>query len=85
MILTWFNNNNGTYYTRFYKTYILNEYFVGYINSYNHEVIQILILNNNNIYNVKDYYDYSLKSRRINKKKTILTFIKMLIYKQQEN
>lgn len=85
MILVWFNNITGTYYTRFYKRFILNDYYVGYKNSYGHEVIQIFILCDNKTYNVKDYYDYSLQSQRINKKKKLSSFLKMLIYKQQEN
>lgn len=79
MILTWLNNNNGTTYIKFYKSYILNPYFIGFKNSYNHEVVQILIFNDNKIYNVFNYNDYLSKSSIPIKKNKLLTFFKMLV------
>lgn len=68
MILIWFNPRLETYYTKFYKHYIENKYFVGYRNSYGHEVIQIFVFSpDNKLYSVYDYCDYYYLSRH-NKK-----------------
>lgn len=80
MILIWFNNNTGQFYTKFYKNYILCDYYVGYKNSYGHEVIQILIISNNKFYNVYNYNDYIKKTSYSYKKNKLLTFFRKLIY-----
>lgn len=79
MILIWFNPNNATYYSRYYKRFIYNEYYVGFTNSYNHIVVQMFILKEHNILNVEDYYDYINKSRVSHKENKILKFFKTLI------
>lgn len=79
MILIWFNPNNAIYYSRYYKHYICNEYYVGYTNSYNHIVVQMFILQDHNILNVNDYYDYMYKIRYSQKENKILKFFKTLI------
>lgn len=80
MILTWLNNSNGKIYTRFYNSYIFTDFYVGFKNSYQHEVIQILILCDNKLYNVSNYTDFvSKKTSCSNRQNKVLTFIKKLI------
>lgn len=81
MILVWFNPNKEVYYTRFYNYYILNNYYVGYVNSYNHIVIQMFYLFNDKVYNVVNYNDYIRQKDSQKKNNSLLTFFKMLIYK----
>lgn len=78
MILVWFNPKSNTFYTRFYNSYILSNYYVGYINNYNHEVIKMYILHNNQVFTCNNYYEYyHLRKSKSNYQH----FFKCLIYK----
>ena len=83
MILIWFNPNNQLLYAKFYKHYIENKYFLGYRNSYDHEVVQIIIITSDNkIYSVYDYLDYYIRSRDSTKKnKKLINSIRNLLDK----
>ena len=77
MILVWFNPTTQSFYTRYYKSFILNDYYVGFKNSYEHEIIKMYILNNG-VHNVKDYYQYTtINSKK--KNNLLLTIFKSLI------
>ena len=76
MILTWLNNNNGCLYSRFYNSYIFTEYYVGFVNSYNHEVVSMYIIVNSIFYNVSSYNDYLEKISISHKENKLLTFLK---------
>lgn len=60
-LIVWFNPNNKTYYYKIVKTYYV-DYFVGYKNSYNHEVVLVI----DNLY-FEQKRTNSLKKRLIKK------------------
>ena len=82
MILLWFNPNDSTFYTKYYTSYFCCDYYVGYKNSYNHEVITIYFLNGKSITSINDYYSYKF-SNHSKKNNWLLTIFKSLIYKLQ--
>ena len=81
MILLWFNPNNNSYYTRYYNSFLFFDYYVGYKNSYEHEVIKIFILDNNEIHNVRNYLSLNMNYKK--KNNLLITFLKMLLNKLQ--
>lgn len=54
MILTWFNEIDCKFRSRYYKKFFHN-YYVGFRDSYGYEVVQILYLRNNKVYNCVDF------------------------------
>ena len=80
MILTWLNTSNGNTYTKFYNSYLFTDFYIGFHNSYQHEVIQILIISDNKLYNVSCYTDFISKKTSCSKRQNkVLTFLKKLV------
>lgn len=80
MILIWFNPRLEKFYTKFYKHYVENKFYVGFKNSYDHEVVQIIIFGSHDkYYSVYDYCDYYIRSRRINKNKKLINSLKSFL------
>lgn len=81
MILIWFNYNDCNIYHRYVRTNYF-KYYVGYKNSYGHEIIQIFLFENGKYYNIKSYDDYYfnlLKSRYKKEDKSLISFVRKLL------
>lgn len=84
MILIWFNPKLEIFYTKYYKHYMETKFYLGYKNSYDHEVVQIFIFDENNkLYSVVDYLDYYTRFRSQQKKKRLLNRFIDLINKRR--
>lgn len=57
MLLVYYNDNYHVFYTVYKEFYDYDKY-VGYKNSYNHEIVQILIFFKNELYSIQDYSEY---------------------------
>ena len=69
MLIIWFNPNLGIHYFKKYNHYYHSNLYIGFKNSYNHEIVQILIISNHStLLNVKDYNDYYIKSNVVSPK-----------------
>ena len=83
MILIWFNYKDCNIYHKYVRTNLF-KYYVGYKNSYGHEIIQIFLLENGKYYNIKSYDDYyynKLKESHIRYSFSLISFIKKVIKK----
>lgn len=84
MILVWFNPKNCVIYHRYIKTNKFS-YFVGLENSYGHILVQILLFENGDYYNITSYDDYyyeNLIRKRYEKKhKRLISFARKLLNK----
>lgn len=71
MLLVYYNENYHVFYLVYRQFYDYSK-FVGFQNSYGHEVVQILCFHKNEIYNIQDQFEYHrLLSNRKKQKNTI--------------
>lgn len=55
-LIYWLNGKTGEIYVRFYG-YVFDQYEVGMINGYDHELIAMFYINENELYPVRNFYD----------------------------
>ena len=88
MILIWFNPQKLIIYHRYIKMPRIS-YYLGYVNSYNHIVIQIFIVSDGKLISIKSYDDYLreryIKSLKLHKedKSRLITYFKKLLNKKE--
>lgn len=70
ILLIWYNQNHNTFNHRFCLgiDLLVYGYSVGYKNSYGHEIISILLIDDKKCIDIKDYKDYSNYYNRKRKK-----------------
>lgn len=69
MLIIWFNPHLGIHYFKKYNFYSHSKLYLGFKNSYNHEIVQILMISNySTLLNVKDYNDYYYKKSDVSPK-----------------
>ena len=84
MLLIYYNYNYNFFYVIYKKFYDYEKY-VGFKNSYNHEIVQILIFHKNELYNISnstDYHDVLYLERRKKRntiRKRIISFLNKLL------
>lgn len=83
VLLIYYNHHKGTFYHRSYNDIcdlLVSGKEVGDTNQYQHELIQILVLENGGLMSVKNYYDYSIKvlksQKRFSPLKKIIDFFR---------
>lgn len=82
MLLVYYNDNYHVFYTVYRKFYDYEKY-VGYKNSYDHEIVQILVIHKNELHNIQDYLEYhnllhpveERRKKRNTLKKRIIRFL----------
>jgi hypothetical protein len=79
MLLILYNPNNNCFYIKRVNSFIFDKY-VGYVNQFNHQICQILYIQDNKFVNCNSYWDYigSSKSQETNKNKVINRVIDLL-------
>lgn len=74
MLLVYYNINTEVFFLKYVKSYFDNDgkyYEIGYINQYNHIIVQLFIVDyDNNLVSANSYLDY-LNDLRFQKKETI--------------
>lgn len=76
MLLIWYNPNLNNFYSRYSNSIYLNKQ-VGYVNSYGHILVQILVFRNNDLLNVIDFYEV-ISNEKKNKKRFLRRIIRFL-------
>ena len=71
MLLILYNPNNNCFYIKRVNSFIFDKY-VGYVNQYNHQICQILYIENNEFVNCNSYWEYIRSNKRQETKKNRL-------------
>lgn len=60
MLLLYYNPTKDSYYLRYYKS-IHYDYYVGYVNQFEHIVVKILVIQDNGLIDVDDLHKYLIE------------------------
>ena len=77
ILIIYYNYSQDKFYYHFYENAIdllIHDKYVGKTNQYNHEIVQILVLENGFLNSIKDYYDYSSLDKREHKNSSSLLY-----------
>lgn len=86
ILLIYYNQNHNNFHYRFCYSIdlLISNYYVGYKNSYGHEIISILLITNGKTFPIKNYDDYlrlNKKERENNRKNDLIDKIISLLNK----
>lgn len=80
LVSIWYNPKKNSFYIKVLKSMIFDKQ-VGYINQFDHHLIQLLFVNERKFIDSDNFWDYYYKTHRKNKETTIITGILRLLYK----